>query len=114
MIKQQVLITTSTIFILATLLLGFTFKLQAAPGILTMRVAEGSGPWDSSITIVDENGKIEKIELAKIKTGNMSENLVTINQQLNKIISNGYKLVSTTGGIEGVVVLITTYTFIKE
>jgi len=97
----------------AVIILGFTHKTEPSGGILTMRVYEGHGPWSDNITIVAEDGAVEKIELRGPKLGNISTNLMAINENLNKIKSKGYKLVSTVvAGMEAS--LVTTYTFERE
>ena len=59
--------------------------------------------------------RVEKMEkhLKKWKGKDMSVNVLAINQNLNKIVSNGYKLIASHGGSADYV-MTTTYTFIKE
>lgn len=110
--KNSLILVTLSILVLG-LVFGFTNKTDSG-GILTMRTAEVmNGLYDNSITIVYEDGKVEKIELVKIKMNDFSPNLVVINENLNKIKSKGYKLISTAeGGGDGI--FMTTYTFEKE
>ena len=103
---------------IAFLLSGFVTKSTANEEndkILTMRVIEAIGSLGSFIVIVDEDGKQETIELDKIATKKdpFINNLVKINNTLNNITDNGYRLLSTSGG-SGDAVIITTYTFVKE
>ena len=92
---------------------GFSQQAASNVGILTMRTIETwNGIYDNSITIVYENGSVEKTELKRLRTGDMSQNLTIINEHLNKIQAKGYDLVSTAGGgADGII--ITTYTFKK-
>lgn len=92
---------------------GFTQTPTSNGGILTMRTTEMmNGLWDSSIIIVDEEGKVEKIDLKKLKMGDLSRNVIPINENLNKIRSKGYQLFSIEQGIQDGMVM-TTYTFEK-
>lgn len=92
---------------------GFSQQAASNGGILTMRTIETwNGIYDNSITIVYENGSVEKTELKRLRIGDMSQNLTIINEHLNKIQAKGYDLVSTAGGgADGII--ITTYTFKK-
>jgi len=98
--------------IIATLLVLAFVNKPAEQSILTMRVVEATAGTNSSISIVDENGKLEKIELGK-PTKDISVNMVKINKALNSIIERGYRLVSTAGSGDNYVI-VTTYTFVKE
>lgn len=81
--------------------------------ILTMRVIEAMNGTHSFITIVNENGKVEEIELDKLhRNRTTTENLIKINKTLNQITDKGYKLAFTSGGGDQFV-LVSTYTFIK-
>ncbi|WP_018343857.1 hypothetical protein [Cytophaga aurantiaca] len=112
--NKSFLITILASIAVMAVMFGFTNKAKSNGGILTMRTSEVmNGLWDNSITIVDEEGKVEKIELKKLKMGDLSQNLIIINENLNKIKSKGYKLIlSAEGGSEGLIM--TTYTFEKE
>jgi len=97
------------------ILLAFVNKTEEKAeneAILTMRTVEVTVGMNSFISIVDENGKLEKIELGK-PSKDISVNMVQINKALNNIIDRGYKLVSTAGGGDNYVV-VTTYTFVKK
>lgn len=111
--KKSYLITIIALVVMIAVF-GFTNKSESNGGILTMRTSEVmNGLWDNSITIVYEDGKVEKVELKKLKMGDLSQNLILINENLNKIKSKGYKLISTAeGGAEDIIM--TTYTFEKE
>ena len=87
---------------------------DANGGILVMRTLETyNGIIDNSITIVDENGNQEIIELDRLRRANHSKNVVTIAKQLNLLQSKGYQLLSSSSGVsEGK--LVTTYVFSKE
>jgi len=112
--NKDFLIPTLVSITVLVFIFGFTNKTESTGGILTMRTSEAmNGLWDNSITIVYEDGKVEKIELKKLKMGDLSQNLILINKNLNNIKSKRYRLISTAeGGGEGIIV--TTYTFEKE
>lgn len=111
--KKKLILITAVIFAMI-FAFGFTNKTETGGGILTMRTSEVmNGIWDNSITIVYEDGKVEKIELERLRMGDLSKNLIVINNHLNKIKSKGYRLISTAeGSSEGFIM--TTYTFEKE
>lgn len=101
--------------ILAALVFGFTTKKEQEKGIATMRTVEtmNSIVWDNSITIAYADGVVEKINLKKMKISDQTHNLALINENLNKITSKGYRLISTNGStVEGI--FMTTYLFEKE
>lgn len=101
--------------ILAALVLGFTAKKEQEKGIATMRTVETMNNivWDNSITIAYEDGVVEKIDLKRTKMSDHTHNLTLINENLNKITSKGYRLISTNGStVEGI--FMTTYVFQKE
>ena len=113
--KKKSYLITITAFVALIAIFGFTNKPESNGGILTMRTAEAmSGVWDNSITIVYEDGKVEKVELKRLRLGDLSQNLVLINENLNKIKSKGYRLISTAMGGDAENVIMTTYTFEKE
>lgn len=108
------LITTVSLVVSLSVIFGFTNK-PASGGILTMRTLEiANGIADNSISIVYENGKVEKIELSKLSGREHSQNLLIINETINKLQSSGYRLISTAGGGDGLNSICTTYTFEKE
>ena len=112
--KKSYLITTLA-FVTMMVIFGFTDKSQSNGGILTMRVSECiSALGDNSITIVYEDGKVEKVELKRLRVRDLSKNLVVINENLNKIKSKGYRLNSTSQGGGMNSFILTTYTFEKE
>ncbi len=115
--NKSFLLTILTIVALITIF-SFTNKVKSTGGILTMRATEvDKGLMDNSITIVYEDGHSENIKLKKIRGYDLSENLIIINENLNKIKSKGYRLISTTSGLVGDDMLnyiMTTYTFEKE
>ena len=83
---------------------------------LTVKVIEASGAsLGSFMMIVDENGKEETIDLERLSTKKttFTNNLVTINNTLNKIGDKGYKLVAQSGGGDQYCIF-TTYTFVKQ
>lgn len=112
--NKYLLITGVSLIVSLFTIYGFTGK-PASNGILTMRTLEiGNGMADNSISIVYENGRIEKIELSKLSGREHAQNLLIINETLNRIQSSGYRLISTAGGGDGLGSIITTYTFEKE
>lgn len=112
--NKFMLITASLLIVSLSVIFGFTNK-PASGGILTMRTLEVSnGLIDNGITIVYENGKVEKIELAKLTARDHDQNVVVINETLNKLQFAGYQLISAAGGGDGISTIITTYTFEKE
>ena len=80
--------------------------------ILTMRVVEATKGEHSAITIVNENGKTEKINLEAVPKG-LVTNVAITNKALNSITEKGYKLVATAGSGDNFII-ITTYTFVKN
>jgi len=100
-------------------LLSFVSNSEEKDGnekFLTMKVVEiNSGPLGSFIMIVDENGKEETIELEKLagKKTSFVNNVVIINNTLNKIGDKGYKLVSQSSAGDQYCIL-TIYTFVKQ
>ena len=84
--------------------------------ILTVRVVEcQTAALGSFITIIDENGKQEVIDLERLllKKTPFVSNMVKINNTLNSITDKGYKLTHTTGGGDQFIIY-TTYTFVKK
>ena len=111
--KTYLLPVLVSIFVL-TGIFAFKNKSGSQGGILSLRTCETTlGPRDNSITIVYEDSKIEKIELKKLNLNDMSVNFVTINECLNKIKSQGYRLLSTADGSTDGRIMIT-YTFEKN
>ena len=82
---------------------------------LTVKVVETQGNLGGFMMIVDENGKQETIELEKLaaKKAPFVNNVIMINNTLNKIGDKGYKLVSQSGGGDQFCIF-TTYTFVKQ
>jgi hypothetical protein len=111
--NKFVLITASLLIVSLSVIFGFTNK-PASGGILTMRTLEANGMVDNSISIVYENGKVEKIELSKLSGRDHTQNLLIINETINRLQSSGYHLISTAGGGDGISSICTTYTFEKE
>ena len=116
--KKSILFSVLATAILATFLWGFTTKTASEKGILTMQVVEYTSVYakqlDNAITIVYEDDNTEKVELKNLIFGSdFSTNLITINQNLNKILAKGYKLSTTSQAVQDGI-LIKTYTFIKE
>ena len=112
--KEAFVVVSSGLIIICSLFWSFRTKTEGPKSLLTMRTSEVmNGLWDNSITIVSEDSKVEKIELKRLKMGDLSQNLVLINENLNKITAKGYRLIATAeGGAEGIIM--TTYTFEKE
>lgn len=101
--------------ILVVILLGFKSKSELSKGYLTMRTSETGRGGNNSITIVDVDNHVEKIELKPFEKGEMNQNIIIVNENLNKIRSKGYKLIFVTSAVaqqDGV--LFSTYTFEKE
>jgi len=104
---------------IASLLLAFVPTSPASgenEKILTVRIVESqNGNISSFITIIDENGKQEVIDLDRLalKKAPFANNLVKINNTLNGIIDKGYKLSYTACGGDQFVIY-TTYTFVKK
>lgn len=108
-------------FILFLILYIISFSVQAqVGGYATVRVFDcnksvslGSGYISAKIYIVYEDGKTEEIALLGYSEKNELENLVTINQTINKLKSKGYFLIAQyTTGEQGN--LISDYTFLKQ
>jgi len=100
---------------LSCLLLGFStqpFKNAEDEKILIVRTVEVATGGNSAITIVNEDGKMEKINLENLPKG-ISSNVITINKALNSITEKGYRLISTSGSGDNVLT-IATYTFVKK
>lgn len=102
--------------ILAALVFGFTAKKEQEKGIATMRTVETMNgiAWANSITIAYADGVVEKIDLKKMKTSDQPQNIALINENLNKITSKGYRLISTNGSSLAEGIFMTTYLFEKE
>jgi hypothetical protein len=113
------IMTVVGVIAIASLLLAFVTTSPENDGnekTLTVRVIEAQGAFlGSFIVIVDENGKQETVELERLaaKRTPFVENAITINNTLNKITANGYKLVGQSGGNDQYC-LTTTYTFVKK
>lgn len=106
-------ITAVALIVSLGVIFGFTNKPDST-GILTMRTLESASMVDNGIMIVYENGKVEKIELSKLTARDHTQNLLIINETINRLQSSGYRLISTAGGGDGLGSIITTYTFEKE
>ena len=112
--KTKYYLITIIAFVAIFILFGFSNERESSGEILIMRTSEAwSGNYDNSITIIYEDSKVEKIELMKLEVNDVSQNLKLINENLNKIRSNGYKLVSTAAGGDDRINL-TTYIFEKQ
>jgi len=103
---------------ITSLLLAFvpTSPNEGNEKILTVRVVEcQTAALGSFITIIDENGKQEVIDLDRLalKKAPFVNNMVKINNTLNGITDKGYKLSYTTGGGDQFIIY-TTYTFVKK
>ena len=112
-IKKIAIALVAVIFVF--LLLGFTTKSNenaVQKQFLIMRVVEVTAGGNSAITIVNENGEMEKIALEKVKEDGLSKNLIKVNGKLNDFLDQGYQLVSTTGGGDNYV-FVTTYVFAR-
>ena len=110
------IMTVVGVIAIASLLLAFVTTSPENEGnekILSVRVFESQG--FSFMVIVDENGKQETVELAKLvaKKDPQISNIVLINKALNDIGTKGYKLVAQSGGND-VYCITTTYTFVKK
>lgn len=106
-------LTVLALLFVLVLIFSFKNKTASSNGILSLRTSETTiGLGDNSITIVYEDGQVEKAELKKLNTRDMSLNLVTVTEYLNKIKSKGYKLISSTGGTTDNGIMMT-YTFEK-
>jgi hypothetical protein len=110
-----------TVFILSILLsIPFFSKAQKTGGYATMRVFDcnksvslGSGFLAAKVYIVYEDGTTEDIPLLPYTEKNEIENLIKINQILNKLKSKGYFLIAQyTTGEQGN--LISDYTFLMQ
>lgn len=102
--------------ILAALVFGFTAKKEQEKSIATMRTVESMNTLvgANNITIAYADGVVEKIDLKRTKISDQTQNIALINENLNKITSKGYRLISTNGStlVEGI--FMTTYLFEKE
>jgi len=105
------------IIAIAAVMLGFVTNPPANAGnekILTVRTFESfTAAIGSTITIVDENGKLEVIELDRLSKKTASTNLIKINSTLNSVTEKGYQLAFTAGGGDQFTIY-TTYTFVKK
>lgn len=97
-------------------LVGFTTKSpELKEGVLTLRTSEGFNNFsENTLTIVDEDGNVEKMELKPIRYGNLTVNSLFINQQLNKVQTKGYRLITSTVVSIGEQVVLTTYIFERQ
>ncbi len=102
--------------ILAALVLGFTAKKEQEKGIATMRTVETMNNLigANSITIAYADGVVERIDLKRNKISDQTQNIALINENLNKITSKGYRLISTNGSTFTDGIFMTTYLFEKE
>lgn len=100
--------------IISFIFLSSFYKNETPGGFLTVRTFEVSnGIWDSKIIIINENDKVQEIELEKFRNSTITPNSIKIHQTLNSIIKQGYSLVSNTGGT-GDAVVYNTYIFTKK
>ncbi|KIX22123.1 hypothetical protein SY27_05525 [Flavobacterium sp. 316] len=107
------LMILSFIGILSIFAYGFSQNDQIENKLTTVRITEGiNGPWDSRITTIYPDGKIEKVNLEKLSPKDLTINLLTINKHINSLISTGLKLHSVSSG-SGDGLVITTYTLTK-
>ncbi|MFM9950779.1 MAG: hypothetical protein ACKV1O_22770, partial [Saprospiraceae bacterium] len=93
----------------------FTAKKEQEKGIATMRTVETLNNLlgANSITIAYADGVVERIDLKRTKISDQTQNIALINENLNKITSKGYRLISTNDStVEGI--FMTTYLFEKE
>jgi hypothetical protein len=112
------IMTVVGVIAIASLLLAFvpTSPNEGNEKILTVRVVEcQTAAVGSFITIVDESGKQEVVDLDRLglKKNPYVSNMVKINNTLNSITDKGYKLVFTAGGGDQFIIY-TTYTFVKK
>ncbi|HWB63420.1 MAG TPA: hypothetical protein VG603_07920 [Chitinophagales bacterium] len=106
--------------VLMLVMLAGTVYGQDPGGYATMRVfdcnrsvAMGSGFLAARIFIVYEDGTTEDISLLPYSEKNEMENLIKVNQVINKLKSKGYFLISQyTTGEQGN--LVSDYTFLKQ
>ena len=83
--------------LLTFFLLSSFHSQQQSPNYLTVKTIEFyGGMFDSKITVVDENGKIEEFELDKLRAKNLVENTKKINDVFNSLSKKGYVLVNST------------------
>lgn len=108
-------------FFLTLILSAFLFAAKAqVGGYATVRVFDcnksvgmGTGYISAKIYIVFEDGKTEEIPLLGYSEKNELENLITVNQTINKLKTKGYFLIAQyTTGEQGN--LISDYTFLKQ
>ena len=108
-------------FFLTLILSACLFAAQAqVGGYATVRVFDcnksvgmGTGYISAKIYIVYEDGKTEEIPLLGYSEKNELENLITVNQTINKLKTKGYFLIAQyTTGEQGN--LISDYTFLKQ
>ena len=113
------IMTIVGVLAIASLLLAFVPTSPASgenEKFLTVKVIEAQGAaLGSFMIIVDENGKEEIIDLARLATRKTPfvNNAIQINNTLNSIGAKGYKLVSQSGGNDQFC-LTTVYTFVKK
>ena len=108
-------------FFLTVILSALLFAAKAqVGGYATVRVFDcnksvgmGTGYISAKIYIVYEDGKTEEIPLLGYSEKNELENLITVNQTINKLKTKGYFLIAQyTTGEQGN--LISDYTFLKQ
>ena len=111
--KTKVFLSILSGLMLVLVLAGFTRKNpELKGGVLTIRTSEGFNNFsENTLTIVDEDGNVEKMELKPIGYGNLTVNSLFINQQLNKVQTKGYRLITSTVVSVGERAVLTTYIF---
>lgn len=112
--------TKTQIFIASAAVLSFLFlssflSEKSETKYLTVKTIEFyAGVFDSKITVVDENGKVEEYELEKLRAKNLADNAKKINDVLNSLSRRGYVLVNSTSAGFGTDGLLNTFIFSKQ
>lgn len=97
----------------------FAFKAQPDPAITKsgdiciVRTTMGSSAWSKVITTYPD-GTTEVVKLANFDPQNFVHNNETVTQQLNKVRSEGYRLIGTNGGGAGGGFVVAHYIFEKQ
>jgi hypothetical protein len=111
--KQKVSITLAAI--LALFLLSSFLPQQTETKYLTVKTIEFyNAIYDSKITIVDENGKVEEFDLDKLRSKNLADNAKKVNDVFNNLSKKGYALINSTTASWGADGFISTYIFEKK
>lgn len=82
-------------------------------GYTIIRTYEINGMVASKMITAYSDGNIETTPLKGLKAAYFEENIITIQNQLNKLKNNGYELISSNGGSSDNVV-VNTYIFQKK